>query len=109
MMYRFVVRTLPILLLLAVLPACTNSLPSKEVVTTALKKVIPVAFTIEEIKTLNEIPGVCEVVITASNQPLVFYMNSKGTYIISGSVIEVATKKNLTLDVIKKYQQQPKK
>jgi len=109
MMYRFIVRTLPILLLVSVLPACTGSSPSKEVVTTALKKVIPVVFTIEEIKALKEIPGVCEVVITANNQPLVFYMNNKGTHIISGSVIEVATKKNLTLDVMKKYQQQPKK
>lgn len=108
-MYRCIVKFVSISLLLLVLAACTGSLPSKEVVTTALKKVIPLAFTVEEIKTLDVIPGVCQVVIIANNQPLVFYMNNKGTHIISGSVIEVASKKNLTLDVIKKYQQQPKK
>jgi thiol:disulfide interchange protein DsbC len=103
------IKLMIMLLVLTVLAGCTGSAPSKEVVTTALKKVIPLNFTINEIRLLKEVPGLCEVVITASNQPMVFYMDSKGNYIVSGSVIEVATKKNLTLETLKKYQQQSKK
>ena len=82
---------------------CTNNCPSKEQVSAGIKKMMPVNFEVAAIKSTKDIPGICEVVVTVDKQPIVFYMDKKVHYIISGSIIDLGTKKNLTLEEQKAY------
>jgi hypothetical protein len=59
---------------------------------------MPVNFEVGEIKNVKDIPGICQVSVTVDKQPVIFYMDKKARYVISGSIIELATKKNLTLE-----------
>lgn len=95
--------------------------PSKEKVKESIKQILPIEFEIANIKELKEIPGVYEVVLKLDKQHIVFYVDKKAKYIISGSIVETSTKKNLTLETQNAYnppqpvqtqqspQQEPKK
>lgn len=72
--------------------------PSKDEVKASVKKVIPVDFEIAEVKKVNEIPGIYEVVLKLGNQSVIFYTDKSAKYLISGSIVEAETKKNLTLE-----------
>lgn len=78
--------------------ACSNQTPSKEVVTESIKKIMPPNFEVITIAQLKEIPGVIEVSIKMDKQPVVLYMDKKAQYVLSGSLLHVESKKNLTID-----------
>jgi DNA-binding protein Fis len=82
--------------------ACSSA-PSKEQVKESIKKIVPVAFEVLDVKAVADIPGLYEVVLRANNQPVVLYTDKKGKYILSGSLMLLETKTNLTLEAQKKY------
>jgi hypothetical protein len=87
------------LLLVVIMSACSSgSCPSKDVAKTALQSIMPANFEIKELKNVSGLPALCEAVVMVNNQPIVLYLDNKAKYIVSGSVIELATKKNLTLE-----------
>jgi len=88
---------------LLMLSACTSSCPSKDAAKATVEKVMPVKFEVASVKRMEGIPGLCETVVLANKQPIVLYLDAKGRYIVSGSVIEIATRKNLTLEKQKEY------
>jgi hypothetical protein len=92
--------------LLALLCAgCSSSGgPSKELVKQSMQKVLPVPFQVLDIRGVKGIPGLYQVALKAGSQPIVVYMDSKGKYLISGSLMELDTKTNLTLQNQKNYQ-----
>lgn len=90
-------KFLTVFLLLGVLAGCGGS-PSKDVVKASVKKIMPVDFEIAEVKKLNEIPGLFEVVLKLGNQSIIFYTDKDAKYIFSGSIVEADTKKNLTME-----------
>ncbi|GAB4441037.1 MAG: hypothetical protein OHK0040_12420 [bacterium] len=90
--------------------------PSKDAVKEAVKKIMPVEFEISEVKKLDQVPGLYEVVLKLGNQSIIFYTDKKAKYIVSGSIVEVDTKKNLTMErqmalnpqMMQHQQEQPK-
>jgi hypothetical protein len=77
--------------------------PSKEKVKEAISKLIPNKFEIVSIQKLKEVPGLVEVVLRADQQPIVIYMDQKAKYIVSGNVMAVDSKRNLTMERQKSY------
>jgi protein-disulfide isomerase len=86
------------------LAACSSA-PTKEQVKESVKRIIPVAFEVLEVRELKEIPGLYEVVLKADKQPIVLYMDKKAKYVLSGSLMSLETKSNLTMETQKKYLQ----
>jgi hypothetical protein len=101
-MKTILVRVVAVITLALSLSACSGSAPKKEVVTAAIKKIMPVNFEIQEISPVKDMPGLYEVLVKADKQPLVLYVNSKATLVFSGSIVEIETKKNMTLEAQKK-------
>lgn len=88
---------------LLVLSGCGYDCPSKETVKSSVQKIMPVNFDVVEIKGIRDIPGLCEVIITVDKQPVTFYVDRKSRYIMSGSMVEVESGKNITLEGQKAY------
>lgn len=59
---------------------------------------MPPNFEVVSITPLKEFPGIVEVAVKMDKQPVVLYMDKKGQYVLSGSLIELKTKKNLTIE-----------
>jgi hypothetical protein len=78
--------------------SCSSKTPSKDMVATSLKSVMPPDFEIVSISSVKDIRGLIEVSVKMNKQPVVLYMDKKAKYVFSGSLLEVATKKNLTID-----------
>lgn len=76
--------------------------PSTEKVTEALKPIMPTDFAVNSVAKLSALNGVYEVVVTINKQPTVLYIDRKLTHVISGSVMEIASKKNLTYEAQQK-------
>lgn len=72
--------------------------PSKEGVKAAIQKIMPGNFEVASVAGLKEVPGICEAIITTNSQPVVFYMDKKGEYVISGSILEIKSKRNITAE-----------
>lgn len=72
--------------------------PSKDAVKASVKKIMPVDFEIAEVRKLNEISGLYEVVLKLNNQSIIFYTDKDAKYIVSGSIVEADTKKNITME-----------
>ena len=87
-----------------ILAACSSP-PTKEQVKESVKRIIPVNFEVLQINPLQDIPGLFEVVLRANNQTVVLYVDQKAKYVISGSLMALDTKTNLTMESQKKYQQ----
>ncbi len=85
------------------LAACSKP-PAKEQVQAAVKKFIPVNFEVLQLSELKEVPGLYEVVISVNQQPVVLYVDKKAKYVLSGNVMSVENKANLTLETQKKFQ-----
>jgi hypothetical protein len=85
------------------LSACDCGTPKKEEVAASIKKIMPVNFEILEINCVKEIPGLNEVVVKVDKQPIVFYIDKKAKYLVSGSIVSIDTKQNLTLETQKKF------
>lgn len=90
--------------LLAVLLCACSKAPSKEVVSEAIKKIMPPNFEIVSISPLKEVPGLIEVSVKMDKQPVVLYLDKKVKYVLSGSLISLESKQNLTIDAQKKIQ-----
>jgi thiol:disulfide interchange protein DsbC len=99
---KLILRLTILLALVLSISAC-GSAPTKEKVTTGIKKIMPVNFEVVEINKVPEVPGIYEIVIKIDKQHVVFYMDGKGQYVISGSIVDTATNKNLTVEKQKKY------
>lgn len=90
-----------VLLFALVLSSCGGA-PKKESVEAAVKKIMPMAFEIVSIAAVKDIPGLYEVLIRADKQSIVLYLNSKANLVVSGSIVEVDSRKNLTIEAQKK-------
>jgi hypothetical protein len=101
-MKSILVRSLAATLLLIALTACGGGVPKKEVVEASIKKIMPVKFEITGISAVKDIPGLFEVLVKVDKQPVVLYVNSKASLVVTGSVMDVENKKNLTLEAQKK-------
>jgi len=86
------------------LAACSAA-PTKEQVSEGLKKIIPASFEVLSISELKEIPGLYEVVLRANKQIIVLYTDKKTKYVLSGSLMALDSRSNLTLETQMKYQQ----
>ena len=84
------------------LVACSAP-PTKEQVKESVKRIIPVNFEVLQVSELKEVPGLYEVILRANNQPIVLYVDKKAKYVISGSLMALDTKTNLTLESQKKF------
>jgi protein-disulfide isomerase len=102
-MFKTILKCLTLLLLAAAIFGCGSKPPTKEVVAESVKKLIPVAFEVVDVSPLKPIAGLFQVVVTVGKQPVVFYMDKDGKYIVSGSVVELQTKKNLTAETLSKF------
>ena len=85
------------------LAACSKP-PTTEQVQEAVKQFIPVKFEVLQVSELKEVPGLYEVVISVSNQPVILYVDRKAKYVFSGSVMSTDSKANLTAETQKKFQ-----
>jgi thiol:disulfide interchange protein DsbC len=74
----------------------SSECPSKETLKTNLKDFIPGPFEVESVQPLKEMPSVCEVVLKVGAQPIIFYTNKDGKYVLAGNLIDIADKQNLT-------------
>jgi hypothetical protein len=77
--------------------------PGKEQVQESLKRFIPVSFEVLEVTPLQEVPGLYQVVLRADKQPLVLYVDKKASYVISGTLMSLEPRKNLTMETQNKF------
>ena len=94
-----------LLLLFAVcvlFPACSTNTPSKETVTASIKKIMPPNFEVVSVAPLKEVPGLIEVAVKMGDQPVVLYLDKKAKYVLSGSLLNIESKQNLTIEAQKK-------
>lgn len=75
-----------------------GSAPTTEKVTEALKPIMPANYTVNSVVKLNAIDDIFEVVVAIDKQPTVLYVDKKLKHVISGSIVEIASKKNLTYE-----------
>ncbi|MFN3871046.1 MAG: DsbC family protein [Aquificaceae bacterium] len=83
------------------LSACSQSsakCPTKDTVKASVKDLIPQDFTVESVSQLQDIKGLCEVVVKVGTQPLVFYMDPEAKYLMAGNLISLKDKRNITRD-----------
>jgi len=90
-------------LLALLVAACSSKPPAKEQVQQAIKKFVPMNFDIMEVSEMKGMPGLYEVVIGVNKVPVVLYVDKDVKYVFSGSVMEVDSKTNLTLESQKKH------
>ncbi len=83
------------------LTACGGA-PEKVAVANSIKKILPVNFEVMAVTAVSGIPGLFEVQLKADRQPVVLYVNKSAKLVFSGSIVDVDTKQNLTLEVQKK-------
>ncbi len=82
---------------------CGSDCPTKEKMKTSISTILPVNLEVMEVAPLKEISGLCEVVVKTNNMPVVFYVDKKGKFVLSGSIVELKTKRNITSDKQRKY------
>jgi len=83
------------------LSACGGA-PKKEDVAASIKKIMPVNFEIIGVSAVSDIPGLFEVLVKVDKQPVVLYVNKSAKLVVSGSIVNVDSKQNLTLEAQKK-------
>jgi len=77
--------------------------PTKDQVRESVKSIMPPTYEVLEVSALADIPGLYQVVIKIGSQPVVLYMDKKRKYVLSGSLLSLESKGNLTLEAQKKY------
>jgi len=97
-------RVVALCALTLVIAGCGKA-PGKEKVQESLKRFIPVNFQVLEVSKLQQIPGLYQVVLRADKQTLVLYVDQKAQYVLSGNLMELDSKKNLTLETQNKFLQ----
>ena len=98
-MLRFVATAFFIMLMGLSHPACAAEQPISPGMTSAealsvLKEIIP-EVKILEVK-VTPVQGLFEVVLEAKGRKGIIYLDSSRKYLISGSIVDIATKQNLT-------------
>lgn len=101
MMKKFVKKFLLITSLSLLLTACGGA-PKKEDVTASIKKIMPVNFEVLDVSPVKGISGLYEVLVKADKQSVVLYVNKNAKLVVSGSIVDVDSKQNLTLEAQKK-------
>jgi len=89
-------KTLALALFLLTGCQVSSECPSKDTLKANLKDFIPGQFEVESVQPLKEMPSVCEVVLKVGPQPIIFYTNKDGKYVLAGNLIDIANKQNLT-------------
>jgi len=74
----------------------SSTCPSKDTLKANLKEFIPGQFEVESVQPLKEMPSVCEIALKVGPQPIIFYTNEDGKYVLAGNLIDIANKQNLT-------------
>jgi len=100
-MTKLICRSFALIALATALTAC-GGVPKKEDVAASIRKIMPVNFEVLSVAAVNGIPGLFEVQVKADKQPLVLYVNKTAKLVVSGSIVDVDSKQNLTLEVQKK-------
>lgn len=98
-------KKLVALLALALMVAGCSKPPGKEQVQEALKRYTPLKFEVLQVSKTQQIPGLYEVVLRADKQTLVLYMDQKAQYVLSGNLVDLESKKNLTVETQNQFQQ----
>ena len=80
------------------LSACSSATPSKETVAASLKSIMPANYEVVSVAQLKDMPGLIEVAVKMDKQPVVLYLDKKAQYVLSGNLLELKTKKNLTIE-----------
>ncbi len=80
--------------------ACSPKCPTPKGAATALQPILPKGSDVTAVRTVKEISGLCETVVTLNKKPVILYLDRTGQYVLSGSLFEIATKKNLTQERI---------
>lgn len=70
--------------------------PSPEGAKKVLQPIMPQNFTILGAGASREVPSLCEVAVAIDKQNMIVYLDKNKKYVFSGSVIELATRKNIT-------------
>lgn len=97
-----------LLLSLLMLAGCSlGSEPSKEKVAAAITTIMPVKFEVVKISKLEAVKGLYEVVLKMDTQAVVVYLDQDAKHLVSGSVLRLSDKKNLTQETMQSYQQKP--
>ena len=78
--------------------SCSSKIPSKDAAAASLKQIMPPDFEIVSILPVKDISGLFQVSARINKQPAVLYMDKSTRYVLSGSLLEIATKRNLTLE-----------
>lgn len=94
---KMILRITVAVMLAGIVTGCAGE-PTAEKVTEALKPIMPPSFTVSSVSKMNVINDVYEVVVTIDKQPTVLYIDKKLKHVISGSIVEIASKKNLTYE-----------
>ena len=84
-----------------VLTACGGT-PKNEDVAASIKKIMPVNFEVIGVSPVSGISGLFEVLVKVDKQPVVLYVNISAKLVVSGSIVDVDSKQNLTLEAQKK-------
>ena len=77
--------------------ACSQT-PDKKNIADSIRKIMPPNFEVVSVMPLKEVPGLIEVSIKMDKQPVILYMDKKAQYVLSGSLLHVESKKNLTIE-----------
>lgn len=87
-----------ILASILLLSACSGQIPDTKAVSESIKNIMPAKFEVISVTPLKEVPGLIEVAVKMDKQPVILYMDTKAQYVLSGSLIQVESKKNLTIE-----------
>jgi hypothetical protein len=98
----FMLKLLIVIGIVFTLTACSPA-PTKDQVRESVKSIMPPTFEVLEVSELKDIPSLYQVVIKIGSQPVVLYMDKKRKYVLSGSLLSLENKGNLTLEAQKKY------
>ena len=102
-MMKKMVMNLVVMAVMALTCSCGKGLPTNDAVKEAIKGILPGGFEVASVASMNELNGLIEVVVKVNGQPVVFYLDKSLKYLVSGSAVELASKKNLTLETQKKF------
>ena len=72
--------------------------PSKDMVTEALKPILPQNYSVSSVEKCKAVTGLYEVVVVIDKQPTILYIDQNLKHVVSGSIVEIASKKNLTYE-----------
>lgn len=100
-MKKGLIKVVTVAVVSLALSACGGA-PKKEDVAASIKKIMPVNFEVTAVSAVSGIPGLFEVLVKADKQPVVLYVNKSAKLVVSGSIVDVDSKQNLTLEAQKK-------